>query len=520
MKINTLSPRRQWVLLLPIFIHGMVLLIGGIALSFAGMAAALDPKSELNRLRRAPNAEELSRGERWFSGRIERLAVAPTTDGSRPKTDPWNGCRIGTEHYTSGKNSGWYSTGRSWAYGSAVIGDGEQSVEIALWGLSGSGTSFLLDDEARAKALPEEPPTSSTLRYVRYCYEAGWTYTVDGRIGQNGLLDVAPNRVLARRETRDEMKSRIESDAAWSALAPLAAGASIAWLCIFVGFIRAPFALKNVFLGRVLSPRPISMQRFAAVVGVGLALGGLLYVVAFPHLQVPIAFGVASVLFAALWSWVTGALHVSSEMQTVLAAQKLGDLTTSSGAFVAPDEPFSVVEIFDVGQKSSVGPKLRTLPSHGKLLVEHAESSGENGKARCACDAATADYFAPCEAELLSDEILRTRPYGASYSNGNRHWVRTTTFTNGQPLTIVGRAEAVADPSAPSEDYRAAGTSAFYRGALGARTLVLASTRDALLARAMKDDTTLRFFRGALFSWLSTVSVVFALAVKYKFFSL
>ncbi len=531
--MNSARPKRQVALLIVLFIHGLVFLGGFCALGAFATVESLSPDSEPNRAHRAPRADEAARGEVWFSGHITDLVPARNDAGARRPSDPWNGCSLRRQSYRSGKNAGWYDQGSTYSYGAARIvsdvggtNDG-RTVEVPLHEL-GSGTRTVLHDDEAVAMMSTAQPSDSSHHWVRDCFRTGWEVTVDGIVGSDGVLVTMPGRRATRFETREARVSRLESEAMWCAMGPLAFAGGLAWLAIFLSVLRAPSHLGNLFgaaFGKHLSGSSLAI----AMPFVGLACGAGSGVLLF-HSAAPLVIYLAAFSsFGLVLRWNARSFSLRRRLGAVLSGEEILGVAAAWGKVARPDGKPSdggaawkvvATEVFALSSKGALGTKVHThvAPDLFTVVDEDVTST---------CDGSSGNFFGEYEQQNEGGHDVRQSPYGSPALSANRYAVRVTTLEAGAEVVVVGPVVKSADSRATANDsavagehagYRGSGTARFFRRDGAARVVVCQGTREELRAQLERDLATLRIYRAFLGLWFAAALSTLALAAKYPLF--
>ncbi len=522
MKLDTARPKRQIALVIVLFIHGLVFLGGFCVLGVVGTVMALSPNSEPNRLHRAPDPDEVARGQLWFSGHIEELRPGRTDKGELRPADPWHGCSMRAQRYRSGKNSGWYDDGPVYSYGSALVVSDEKftlgrSVEVQLHRFPVGGRDMLTNAQA-IEMLPTASPTTGTFRYVRDCFSAPWEVTVDGQASSDGVLQPIPGRVLAMVETRDARVSRLGTDAMLCSLGPLAFAGGFAWLALFLSVLRTPTHLSNVFgaaLTKGLPGSPVAV----AMPFVGLALGVTSYLMLFHSLAPIVLYVLAFSAFGVVLRWHARAVALRVRLRVVLTGVEVSGVTAAWGTLSRPGgepgelgPPVIATEVYELTSKGALSSKIHTYVEPDPFTVTHDDVCST-------CDGSSSNFFGECTQDNEDGHDVRGSRYGGPTFTRNRYGVRVTRMPAGSEIVLVGPSAQGADSRAPAaEDYRGSGTARFYRRDGAARVVVFQGTRDLLRTYIGRDLTTFRVYRVFLGLWLTGALSTLALAAKYTLF--
>ncbi len=522
MKLDTARPKRQIALVIVLFLHGLVFLGGFCALGVVGTVTALSPNSEQNRFHRAPDPDEVARGQLWFSGRIEELRPGRTDKGELRPADPWHGCSMRAQRYRSGKNSGWYDEGSIYSYGSALITSDEtftrgSSVEVPLHRFP-IGTRDILTSQEALAMLPTASPTTDKFHYVRDCFSVGWEVTVDGRLSSDGVLEPIPGRVPAFVETRDARVSRLGADAMLCSLGPLAFAGGFAWLALFLSVLRTPTHLSNIF-GAALNRGLPGSAVAVAMPFVGLALGVTSYLMLFHSIAPIVIYVLAFSAFGVVLRWHARAVALRVRLQVVLTGVEVLGVTAAWGTLSrpggAPGElgpPVTATEVYQLSSKGVFGTKLHTYVEPDPFTVTHDDVCST-------CDGSSGNFFGECTQENEDGHDVQGSRYGGPAFTSNRYGVRVTRMQAGSDVVLVGPSAQGADSRAPAaEDYRGSGTARFYRRDGAARVVVFQGTRDLLRTYIDRDLTTLRIYRAFQCLWLAGAIATLALGARYTLF--
>ena len=549
---HVLSPKRTWVLLLPLFVHGLALTIGALVWFFFSVHCLFDETASARYVFRRPTSAEVAEGRVWFGAHTEARTVArpsearsafePLSDDgtkARRSEDPWDGCSIRRQFYVSGKNSGWRD-GNAWSYGAYLLHDPEgHEVRLPLSALT-SQNRVVMTPEAREQmdppAFPGEqanrkvPDEGGTEQFLRECFPETAELAVDGYVDEEHVVvrgvDTDPP---ARFESASRQRARARRTLVWQSFGLVAFGAPLMWLACFIAFVRQPFALRKLVAAVFPGDSKLLWKRALAAAGVGAILSAIAVCTGRVSPVVLVIttglFGVAGLLGQALFM-------ASSTLRTFerLLQSRGGPAGGASeacreGRLVAPEVPvvgrathgyhaFAYHEAFELSAKGAVGSRVMVTSSHARLEAE--DTSGRFFVETSRLEGVgSSDVTAE---QRISGEGLALRGYDTSvFSPGKRYLLRETALAAGAPLTVLGMTRKEADPMARGEDYREAGQSTvFVPGQGNARgPLFFAHPADILLHQAQKDVRTFGVYRAFFALWALALPI--PLVVSFLF---
>lgn len=522
---HVVASKRMWILLLPLCLHGLALTVGAIVWFVFALGTFADPTASATHLFRTPTVAETAGGRTWFTATSEELVALEPSDGAEPRwaanvglantSDPWAGCSIRRQHYTSGKNAAWHDD-TAWSYGAYVLHDahGKRVVVPLSFLASASRTELEIDEVSRL--LPNETAPHAT-RYLRECFPASASVAVDGFVDAKGKLDrSADDGSGARIETPAETFARGRRGVAFQCVGLAAGLVPFAWLAAWVGFFRRPLALRKAVVSVMPHDAKAMFLRMALATAASFAFG--LAMVATgrvaPVLLLFAFFGGSVTAFWNTFLW-TAARTVSTFRDALVGASSTW--RSAEGSVVAPEAPsvgavtkrahaFVQLETFELTSKGAVGRRVSKSASHPRIELAQVEG-------RVFVEASTIEVFGPFEELRLTGGELPALGIQGTFSRETRYLVRETTIDSGAVVSVVGDTTSEADPMARGEDYREAGKSTVFVAKDGKGPLAFAHGRATVLAQANKDLATLGLLRGVAFAFALAIPSVPILAV-------
>jgi len=532
---HVLSPKRTWIFLLPLLVHGLAAAIGGLVWFVFSLHALLDETASARHIFRRPTPAEVAEGRVWFAATSEARTVARPEEARLAREasprggeeylggDPWDGCAVRRQYWMSGKNSGWRD-GPSWSYGAYLLhGPEGQEVRVPFSALTSLSRTPIHPDDVLILLPTESAP--GKVQYLRECFPEQQTLSVDGYVDTahvliRGIDDDAP----ARFESPSEQRSRARNRLVVQSFGLVAFGLPLLWLSAFIGFVRQPLVLQKPLATVVPGDRSRLWKRALLGASAGLLLSGIAVatgrVSVLAVLFAVVACGVAGILGEAL-ALVVRTLETAGAL-LLTGAKTGGSLDCREGRIVMPERPttgqvsgrihaFAFLEAFELSPKGAVGARRFSASSHPR--VEITDEAG-----RFFVETHTLEAIGPSVEERLDGGDLLIRGFEPSFfSAEKRYLLRETLVDVDAPVTVLGKTTREADPLARGEDYREAGQSQVFTQADPALRgpVLFTHARSALAAQAQEDLRTLAVFRVFFALWAVSLPIPLLVALVF-----
>ncbi len=532
---HVLSPKRTWIFLLPLLVHGVAAAIGGLVWFLFSLHALLNETASARHIFRRPTTAEAAEGRVWFAATSEARTVArpeearmareasPRAGEEHLGSDPWDGCAVRRQYWMSGKNSGWRD-GPSWSYGAYLLhGPEGQEVRVPFSALTSLSRTPIDPDDVRILLPTESAP--GKVQYLRECFPEKATLSVDGYVDTahvliRGVDDDAP----ARFESPSEQRSRARIRLVFQSFGLAAFGIPLLWVSAFIGFVRQPMVLQKHLSSVFPSDKSWLWKRALVGASVGLVVSGVAVatgrVSLLGVLFATFGFGVAGILGEALASVVRTLEPAGALLLT--GAKTGGSLDCREGRIVMPERPttgqvskrehaFAFLEAFELSPKGAIGARRFSASSHPR--VEITDEAG-----RFFVETHTLEAIGPSVEERLDGGDLLIRGFESSIvSADKRYLLRETLVDVDAPVTVLGKTTREADPMARGEDYREAGQSQVFGTPDPASRgpVLFTHPRAALAAQAQKDLRTLAVFRVFFALWALSLPIPLLVALVF-----
>jgi hypothetical protein len=532
---HVLSPKRTWIFILPLLVHGVAAAIGGLVWFLFSLHALLDETASARHIFRRPTPTEVAEGRVWFAATSEARTVARPEEArlareASPRAgeehlggDPWDGCAVRRQYWMSGKNSGWRD-GPSWSYGAYLLhGPEGQEVRVPFSALTSLSRTPIHPDDVLSLLPTESAP--GKVQYLRECFPEKATLSVDGYVDSaHVLIRGIDDDAAARFESPSEQRSRARVRLVFQSFGLVAFGVPLLWIAAWIGFVRQPMVLQKHLSSVFPSDKSWLWKRALLGASVGLLASGIAVVTGrvslLGVLLATLVFGVAGLFGEALAS-VVRTLEAGGAL--LLSGAKVGgSLDCREGRIVMPERfttgqvskrehAFAFLEAFDLSPKGAVGARRFSASSHPR--VEVTDEAG-----RFFVETHTLEAIGPSVEERLDGGDLLLRGFEPSvFSADKKYLLRETIVDVEAPVTVLGQTTQEADPMAHGEDYREAGQSQVFgkpdRAARG--PFLFMHARTALVAQVQKDLLTVAVLRILFAVWALSLPIPLVVALVF-----